>query len=76
MLCSNNIAEKDDRFWHGFQRIYNNNNNTLLNEYKLLHALSIVKIKQLEAVLITFLNNTGTYCLLFLNNTRAKLAML
>ena len=30
----------------------------LLNEYKLLHALSIVKIKQLEAVLFTFLNNT------------------
>ena len=26
----------------------------LLNEYKLLHALSIVKIKQLEAVLFTF----------------------
>ena len=26
----------------------------VLNEYKLLHALSIVKIKQLEAVLFTF----------------------
>ena len=37
----------------------------LLNEYKLLHALSIVKIKQLVAVLFTFSNNT-----------RAKLAML
>ena len=36
-----------------------------LNEYKLLHVLPIVKIKQLEAVLFTFLNNT-----------RAKLAML
>ena len=29
-------------------------NHGLLNEYKLFHALSIVKIKQLESVLFTF----------------------
>ena len=48
----------------------------LLNEYKLLHAPSIVKIKQLETILFTFFKQYAYVLFTFWNNTRAKQAML